>query len=217
MMVITMAKKNTSPAAPSGKEIKSLRKELAALQKQVSKLQTQLAKVQQPTKLRAGKLTVQSLEVVDGNGKVVASIDAKGNLFCLTAWASTGKNVRGVFIDGRAERKVSAGSLELIEPVGNNPGVIGVSRPFGAALYIRNPQTKQQLTLQGSGAPIIAFDEQGAGAAMIEVNSPAGGILTLKGTKAGSKALAKVSVSHLTNAGAVYLADANGNKVAGLP
>lgn len=212
-----MSKKAVTPAVSLEKELQKLRKEFASLQKKVAKLETQAAKARTPGKLRATKLTVDSLEVTGPDGKVVASIDNQGNLFCLTVWASTGKNTRGIFLDGKTFRKISANSLELIGPTGNKPGLEAVNWSNGVTMHLLDPQTKQRLSLQSSGAPIISYDRNGKQAAMLQVNSPAGGSVSLQSTVAGSKAAAKIGVSHLTGAGSVLLTDAQGKEAGSLP
>jgi hypothetical protein len=211
-----MSKKSNS-AMSLEKEVQSLRKEFDKLQKKVLKLEAQSSKARTPGKMRATKLTVDALEVRDPNGNVVASIDNKGNLFCLTVWASTGKNTRGVFIDGKTFRKISANSLELIGPTGNKPGLEATNWPSGVVLHLLDPQTKQRLSLQSSGAPIISYDRNGKQAAMLEVNSPAGGKVSLLGTDAGSKAAAQIGVSHLTRSGSVIVTDDEGGIIGELP
>lgn len=208
-----------SPSAKSGKaDLISLRKQIGALRKEVASVQKTIKTLRKPGKLRASKLVVDSLEVVDSTGKVVASIDNKGNLFCLTVWASTGRNKRGVFLDGKTFRSVSAQSLELIGLTGNTPGVEAKCWSSGGEIKVRSLKTKQLLRLQGNGAPLIAYDNKaGTSAAMLTTNSPAGGGLELTGTVKGSKAKAELRISHLSHAGILSLRDANGKIVGKLP
>lgn len=214
---LTMSKKNPPPTGSAQKEIQTLRQELAQLQKRMTKLEAQLSKSQKAKKLTVPKLSASSIEITDPDGKVVASIDNKGNLFCLTVWASTGKNTRGVFIDGKTFRKISANALELIGPNGNKPGLSAVNWPSGVVMNFLDPQTQQRLSLQSSGAPILAYSKTGKMAATLRVNSPAGGGLQLSSTETGSKAEATISVSHLTSAGSVFLTDPKGKVVGKLP
>ena len=211
-------KKKTTPADSCKKELAALRKEVAGLKKQMAKLEKAAQKAAKPGRLRATRAVVDSLDVADATGKVVASIDNKGNLFCRTVWASTDKNVRGVFLDGVTFRKVSAASIELIGPTGNTPALeANISGNYGQ-IHLRDLKSKQQLTLQGSGAPITAYDDKSGTAAITMMSNVAsGGQLKLIGTNAGSKATAVLSVSHLTNAGALRLDDAAGNTVGKLP
>ncbi len=210
-----MSKKSSNPGPASvEKTVAQLQREVAKLDKTVARLQAAASKA---GKLRATKLVVDSLDVVDGSGKVVASIDNKGNLFCRTVWASTGKNVRGVFIDGVTYRKVSAASLELIGPTGNNPVLEATQLGSGGQITLKSATSKQRLLLQGSGAPLIAYDDAGVEAVIVQSNVPAGGQINLLGTEKNSKAKAKLRVSHLSYAGELILTDANGNNVAKLP
>ena len=76
----------------------------------------------------------------------------------------------------------------------------------------------RMLPFQGAGAPLIAYDEKnGARAVEIRSNGPSGGGIDLLGTAPGSKAAAKVRVSHLTGAGAVSLMNSAGKPVGQLP
>ena len=207
-------------SSPSDKELKLLRKEVEALKKQLARVQKFVEATKKPDKVRAKRAVVDSLEVLNPEGKVVASIDKNGNLFCATVWASTDKNKRGVFIDGVTYRKVQAATVELVPPSGNTPGVEATCSASGGKLTLRSLEkgSKQLLLLQGTGEPLIANDDKsGAAAVMIRSNSPAGGSIDLLGTEAGSKAEAKLSVSHLTSAGAVYLTDKAGTPVGRLP
>lgn len=201
----------------SSSEIKALQKQLASLQKEVGKLQKAVEAARRPKSLRATRAVVDSLQVVDSNGKVVAEIDKKGNLFCRTVWASTDKNIRGVFIDGVTLRSVSAGKLELIGLKGNTPAV--EINGWGAAgdLTVRDLATKQQVQLQGSGNAIRATDDQGASTVSISGHQPAGGKIELMGKGTAAKAKAQVWIHHLTNAGAVSLIDSAGSQVGRLP
>jgi hypothetical protein len=199
------------------KQLSALQKQVTALARKLDKAEKTLARRGQPGRVRATKLVVDELEVVDANGKVVASIDKSGNLFCRTVWASTGRNTRGVFIDGVTFRSVSAASLELIGPKGNTPAVEINGWGSAGNMTLRDLETKQQLLLQGSGAPLIAHDKNARQAAMLSVNSPAGGSLKLQGTAKESKAVAQLSVSHLTSAGMLVLQDGAGKEVARLP
>jgi hypothetical protein len=212
-----MATKGPQKAESAQKEIQTLRRELAQLQKRMTKLEAQLSKSQKTKKITASKLSASSIEITDPDGKVVASIDNKGNLFCLTVWASTGKNTRGVFIDGKTFRKISANALELIGPKGNKPGLSAMNWPSGVVMHFLDPQTQQRLSLQSSGAPLLAYDKAGKLAATLRVNSPVGGGLQLSSTETGSKAEATISISHLTSAGSVFLTDSNGKVVGKLP
>jgi hypothetical protein len=212
-----MAKKSSNTSS-SNSELNSLRKEVAGLKRELAKVQKSVLTMSKPGKVHATKAVVNSLEVVNPAGDVVASIDNKGNLFCLTVWASTGKNVRGVFIDGKTSRKVSAGTLELIGLTGNAPALEANGWSNGGEIKLRDLKSNQGLDLQGSGAPLIAYEaKNGSAAVVIHSNSPAGGQIDLRGTLAGSKAAATLSVSHLTGAGAVFLSDSKGNLVAKLP
>ena len=63
--------------------IKELKRELAALTKKVATLEKQLAKAD-----KCCDVTCRSLTVVDSQGKTVASIDGKGNVFGRTVWVA---------------------------------------------------------------------------------------------------------------------------------
>ena len=205
------------PASSSASEIKALQKQVTALQKEVGKLQKAVHAATNPQRLRATRAVVESLQVVDSSGKLVAEIDNKGNLFCRTVWASTGKNTRGVFIDGVTFRSVSAGKLELIGTKGNTPAVEINGWGSAGDVKVRDTKSKQQVWLQGSGSALYAYDDQGNPTVRISAHIPAGGEVLLSGKGATAKAIAKLWVHHLTNAGAVSLVDSKGDEVAHLP
>ena len=81
------------PAARvSLRELKELRKEVASLKSELARLQKTVEKLNSPGKVRVTKLVADSLEVVNPDGKVVASIDPKGNLHCLKVSAASDKH-----------------------------------------------------------------------------------------------------------------------------
>jgi hypothetical protein len=54
------------------------------LQKEVNRLQKVVQSTGKPERFRATRAVVDSLQVVNSSGKMVAEIDRKGNLFCRT-------------------------------------------------------------------------------------------------------------------------------------
>jgi hypothetical protein len=76
---------------------------------------------------------------------------------------------------------------------------------------LRNVTSNQQLDLQGDGAALIAYDENGAGTVTIAATSPAGGSITIYGKGASAKARVNIGISHVTNGGSVAVLDAAGN------
>ena len=73
--------KTKTSSNPSDKELKLLRKEVEALKKQLARVQKFVEAAKKPDKVRAKRAVVDSLEVLNPEGKVVASIDKNGNLF----------------------------------------------------------------------------------------------------------------------------------------
>jgi hypothetical protein len=200
------------------RKLAELRRKIAALEKQLRRLDKAAAAKRAPRRLVAEELVVYSLKVVDATGRLVAEIDAKGNLFSRTVWASTDKHVRGVFLDGGATRKVSAGMVELIGETGNAPDLVATGRPDGGRIELKSRKDRQWLKLAASGAPIRAGEHtRGAEAAVLSTNEPAGAVLRLLGTDAGSKAEVHLGVSPRSRAGQLNLMDAEGRIVGRLP
>jgi len=195
----------TSPLA----ELRSLRKQVAALRKQVSRLDKVVRTLSRPGRLRAQKVVVNSLEIVDASGKLVAEIGGTGDVFCRSLWAGADKNKRGVSIDGRA-RKISTGLIDLIGTRGNLAAIEMDGSATAGKVKLRNVTSNQQLDLQGDGAALIAYDENGAGTVTIAATSPAGGSITIYGKGASAKARVNIGISHLTNGGSVAVLDAAG-------
>lgn len=202
----------------SARHTASLRKEVTELKRQLAKLTKTVEALQKPRPMRATKLVVDALEIVDPKGNVVASIDKAGNLHCRTVLAAADKNVRGVFIDGGNARKISAGSLELIEPGQKKPALVAIARADSAKLTLRDLTSKQSLDLNGGGAFLQGYDKT-TGTAAVELSAlpAAGGRVTVFGTRKSSKARVTVSVSDSNGAGQIAVTDATGAITANLP
>ena len=207
-----------SDSAPrKSPELAELKKEVAALKKELAKLRKDVEAGQKPGKLRAKAATVESLEIVDGSGRVVAAVDKKGNLFCRSVWVAEERGKRGVFIDGVKHRKISAGRLELIGLDAANPSLEASGEGAGV-VHLRDPQSKQQVLLQGAGSALIAQNaESGETTVVLACNGPDGGHLNLRSAVKGSKARAVIGISHATKAGAILLTDEKNQTVGKLP
>ena len=197
----------TTPS--SSAEIRSLRKQVAALQKQVCRLDKAVRSLSSPGRLRARKVVVNSLEIVDASGKLVAEIGGTGDVFCRSVWAGADKARRGVSIDGRA-RKISTGLIDLIGTRGNVAAIEMDGSTTAGRVKLRNVTSDQQLDLQGHGAALIAYDEKGVATVTIAGTSPAGGSITIYGKGPSAKARVNIDISHLTNGGKVAVRDAAG-------
>jgi len=148
-------------AVPAAQTLSALKKEVAALRKLVTAKALTLNRVQ-----------VRSLEVVDANGDVVASIDDNGVLFCSSALFATGPNAKGVAISGKL-RGVRAGTLELGD---------GSARP---SLVARGDLGKGELKLFDSGNRLrVELDGQGNALSVYAANGIA--ITTVGNTGAGA-------------------------------
>ena len=190
---------------------KQLRKELDALKRTVKQLKKELSKKARRTET----IVVGGLEVVDANGRVVASIDGNGHLYCHNAWISTGTNKRGVFLDGRNGGKMNASSLDLIAGNGNAPGMQARSDGNGGSIKLRSVRTKQGLDLLSRGAALIAYDEkQGTGTVSLRCNGVEGGVLELSAPKGANKSRTSVRGANRSGSGTVHVYDKAG-KVAG--
>ena len=207
-----------SDSAPrKSPELAELKKEVAVLKKELAKLRKEVEAGRRPGKLRAKAATVESLEIVDGSGRVVASVDPKGNLFCRSVWVAEERGKRGVFIDGVKHRKISAGRLELVGLDAASPAVEASGEGAGV-VHLRDPQSRQQVLLQGSGAALIATHrETGEATVLLSANDSAGGHVQLRSSAKGGKARAVIGISHVTKAGAVLLTDEKNQTVGKLP
>ncbi len=215
-------KKRKTPTATPASDLKALRKEMDALKTEVAKLRKAAEDAKKPGKIRATSVVVDSIQVVDASGTLVAEIDGKGNLFCRTVWANSGKRGRGVFIDGARNRKIVAGTLELIGLEGNKPGVRATCSSNGGLLTVQSTEKEshKKVVLQGSGAALMAYGHQAKSSragATLSVAKSGGGSIHLTSTDAGNKGGAILRSTHVTGEGALFLKDAKGKIVGKLP
>jgi hypothetical protein len=202
---------------PTTKALAALRKEMAALKKEVTQLRKASAKATQPGRVRATKVTVDSLEVVDAYGKVVASITGKGHLFCDAAWVGTGNGQRGVFLGGPL-RKVMAGTLELIEPNSKHPSLVAKSWPSKGEITLYDMNSKQKLHLQGNGAPIMAYSAKtGKATVTLGSNGTYGGTLQLSSAEKDNYSRVELRGRSPNGTGDITLRDGTGTEVGKLP
>jgi hypothetical protein len=204
-----------APRTPS--ELSVLRKEVAALKKELAKVQKTLAKLREPGKLRATKLTVDHVEIVDAAGQVLASIDAEGTLLCRKLLVANGKKERGVLIEGGEARRIQAGRVELIGATAKQPAV-ELDGANAGQLLLANPGSKQRLCLQASGSPVLASNDlTGEVTVNIASNGDTGGRVQFAGVKAATGASVILGISPHTQAGALVILEKGGAVTGKLP
>jgi hypothetical protein len=189
-------------------DLTKVKRELAHLKKDVAKLRKQLASQARAKKTQFSQMVVESLQVINKAGTLVAEIDKAGNLFCRSLSASTEKSVRGVFLNG-PEREVQAGRIHLSSQQSSFRTVeIKGDQSYGL-ITLRDAKSKQATSLSGHGAALVARSrESAAHIVTVDGSYDQGGSVHI-GSANGPEA-ATLRVNRLNKAGQVTLVDANG-------
>ena len=211
-----MAAKTTPQRKVS--ETAALRKDLAEVKRELAKVQKILEKMTIPGKLQATKATVTSLELVDAEGEKLATLDAKGTLFCQKIIVAGAEKKNGIVIEGGEDRRITAGKLDLRSETSNKP-MVEIDGDQGVGkVQLHNRDSKQNVWLQAEGVPLAASNDLSGGVTVkIASNGENGGRMQLTGIKKAAKSSAIIGISHHTSSGAVVLQDKSGAITGQLP
>ena len=197
----------------SARTLASFKKEVAALKQQVAKLTKAVEKLQRPQSVQATKLVVNTLEIQNKKDVVVASIDAKGNLFCRSVMAASTKEGRDELNSGT----VSSLGLQLIEESEETPALNAFAKSGSAKIELRDLRSKGGLDLATKGGFLIGYDKNTGTASVILSNNTTGGRLAVQSTRKSSKACVIVDISHFNGGGRIKVSNTTGTSVANLP